>query len=279
VGKVSGDQGGVAWGGPQGALEEPGRHAGVTPRRGGRRAEGLDGPTPCGKAGPGCGGTESALDPGATPGGGREGTWGWIPPGGGKEPERGTGSCPGGASQRAGIGGQGDGPVCGALAAGALDLEALAIAVGTLQGAGGRESEAQTRDGGEGDRVGPGSGRHEEPPDLLHPEDSGETVGGGRAEAGAGVPVAREDVRREDADAARAEAHGRWGEAVDVLPRQEGRLQGLCREAVGGWMGERRQPAYGTDIGLLGPLSLPTQVQCRKHLLTEWSHAMSPCFS
>ena len=38
-----------------------------------------------------------------------------------------------------------------------------------------------------------------------------------RAHARQGVPVALEDVRREEADAAGAEAHGGWGEAVDVL--------------------------------------------------------------
>jgi hypothetical protein len=62
-----------------------------------------------------------------------------------------------------------------------MDLEALAIDVGTLKGESCLESESQARDGGAGDLVVPGRGGREEPPDLLHTADGWETVCGVRA--------------------------------------------------------------------------------------------------
>jgi len=58
-----------------------------------------------------------------------------------------------------------------------LALEARALKVGDLQEAGCMEPEAHARDGGAGDLMMEGSGRWQEPPDFLHPEDGGETVG------------------------------------------------------------------------------------------------------
>jgi hypothetical protein len=57
-----------------------------------------------------------------------------------------------------------------------MDLEALAIDVRDLEGEGFMEAEAQAVDGGEGDLVVQRGGRLQEPPDLLHTEDGGETV-------------------------------------------------------------------------------------------------------
>jgi hypothetical protein len=58
-------------------------------------------------------------------------------------------------------------------------------------------------------------------------------VGGVRAQEREGMPVALEDVLREEAHTAGAETHGRGGEAVNILPVSEGALQLLCRDAVG----------------------------------------------
>ena len=81
-----------------------------------------------------------------------------IPPGSGKEPRRMTMGFPGGAEQRAGLGGPGAVAVFGALAAVDMDLEARTIHVGDLQAEGCMEPEAQARDGGAGDLVVPGGG-------------------------------------------------------------------------------------------------------------------------
>ena len=78
-----------------------------------------------------------------------------------------------------------------------------------------------------------GGGGREEPPDLLNTEDGWETVCGVRANEREGVPVALEDVLREEADATVADAHGSWGEAVDIFPVQEGVLKLLFGEQVG----------------------------------------------
>ena len=83
------------------------------------------------------------------------------------------------------------------------------------------EPQSSAVDGGAGDLVVQGGGAREEPPDLLHTEDGGETVGGVRANEREGVPVALEDVLGEKAHATGAEAHGRGGEAVDVCAVQE----------------------------------------------------------
>ena len=123
--------------------------------------------------------------------------------------------------------------VFGALAAVDMDLAALAIDVGDLRGEGFMEPEAHARDGGAGDLVVQGCGGRKEPPDLLHTEDGGETVGSVRAPERQRVPVALENVLREEAHTAGAETHGRWSEAIDVCAVEEVSLEFLFRDAVG----------------------------------------------
>ena len=90
------------------------------------------------------------------------------------------------------------------------------------------------------------------------------------------MPVACEDVLREEADTAGADTHGRWDEAVDVFPVQEVVLKLLFRDAVGGCVVELSQQPDFTDIGLLGTLSLATELKRSDHVLTQWGHEMSP---
>jgi hypothetical protein len=113
-----------------------------------------------------------------------------------------------------------------------------------------------------------GGGGREESLDLLSTADSGEPVGGVRAEEREGVPVALPDVRREETDTTLAEAHGRGGEAVDVFPVQEGVLQFLFRNAVGGCVIALCEQADFPDIRFLRPFALVTEVERCKHLLT-----------
>jgi len=109
-----------------------------------------------------------------------------------------------------------------------MDLEARAINVRDLQGEGFLEPESQARDGGEGDVVVEGGGGREEPPNLLHTQHGGETVGGGRAHEREGVPVALEDVLGEEANTTGTDAHGRGGQAIDVFAVEERALQFPC---------------------------------------------------
>jgi hypothetical protein len=111
-----------------------------------------------------------------------------------------------------------------------MDLEALTIDVGDLQGESVMEPESHAIHGGAGDVVVQGCGGREEPPDLLHTADSRETVGGVSTHEREGMPGALEDVLREEAETTGAETHGRWGKAVDVFPVQEGVLQLLFGE-------------------------------------------------
>src|SRR5881628_3342644 len=185
---------------PQVALDETRIDAGFKQMGGVRMSEGMDGDTCFDDTGSLSGGTEGPLDTGATHGGGRCRTLGVIPPGGGKEPGGVTMGFPVGAEQRESRGGQGDVAVFGALAAVDMDLEALAIDVRDLQGEGFMEPEAQAVDGGEVDLVVEGGSGRKEPPDLLHTEDSGETVCSLRAQERQRVPVALEDVLIEEAN-------------------------------------------------------------------------------
>jgi len=114
-----------------------------------------------------------------------------------------------------------------------MDLESLPVNIGDLKVKGFMESESQAIDGGEVDLVVQGCRGGEEPPDLLHTEDGGETVRGLSPKECEGVPVALEDVLIEEADATVADTHGRWGEAIDVFAVEKVVLQFLFRDAVG----------------------------------------------
>jgi len=124
-----------------------------------------------------------------------------------------------------------------------------------------------------------GGGGRQEPPDLLHTEDSGETVGGVCAQERERVPIALEDVLGEEADTALADTHGRGGEAIDVFAVQEIALELLFGEQVGRFVVELSQQADFPDIRFLSPFALATEVESRKHVLTQWGHEMSPSMS
>jgi hypothetical protein len=160
-----------------------------------------------------------------------------------------------------------------------MDLEALAIDVRDLQGEGFMEPESQAVDGGEVDLVVQGSGGREESPDFLHTQDGWETVGGGRAHEREGVPIAFEDVLREEADTAVADTHGRWGEAIDVFPVQEIALKILFGEQGGRFAIELSQQADFADVGFLSAFAFATELESRNHVLTQCSHEMSPSMS
>jgi len=157
-----------------------------------------------------------------------------------------------------------------------LDLETWAIDVGDLQEEGFRESESQAIDGGEGDLVVQGGSGRQEALDLLHTEHGGETVRDLRANERQGVPIALEDVLREEAEAAIAETHGRGGEAVDGFPVQEIALQLWFGDAVGGCVGALGQQADCSDRGCWRPFAFAAAVERRDPLLTQGAHGVSP---
>jgi hypothetical protein len=114
-----------------------------------------------------------------------------------------------------------------------MDLEARALPRGDLQGEGFMEPEAQAIDGGEGDLMGQGGSRLEETSDVCNPEDRGETGGGLRAHERQRGPVTLQDVLREEADAAGADAQRSRGEVVDIVSVHEVVLTCLCSDEVG----------------------------------------------
>jgi hypothetical protein len=276
VGEVEGDHGGFELGMAQVTLDKTGLDARFEQMGGVGMAQRMDGHTGFGEPGTLCGFAEGTLDTGATHGEGRRRTVFLIAPSGGKAPGRVTMRFPVGPPPHQGLCGQGDVPVCGALATMDMDLEALPIEVRDLQIESLMEPEAQAIDGGKGDLVVQGGGRLQEPLDLLHTEDGREPMGGLRTQEDKGVPVALEDVLREKADATVADTHGRGGEAVDILPVQEVMRECLCRDAVGGLVVELSQQTDCPDIGCRRPFALAAEVESRDHLLTSWAHRISP---
>ena len=97
-----------------------------------------------------------------------------------------------------------------------------------------------------------------------------------RAHEGEGVPVALEDMLRAEAHATGAEAHGRRGKGVDVCAVQEGVLQCLCSDVVGGVVGALREQADFTDRRFLRPFACATALESRDHVLTQCGHERSP---
>ena len=236
----------------------------------------MDSDTHFGDPGPVFGFAAGPLDTGATHGGSRGGTVGVLAPGSGKEPGGVPVSFPVAAEQREGLGGQGDVAICGARAPMDMDLEARAINVRDLEEEGFMEPEAQAINGGEGGLIVEGGSGRQEALDLLHTEDGRESVGGLCTQERERGPIALEDMLREEADATGADAHGRWGQAIDVFPVQERALQLLCGAAVGGCVVELGQQADFSDLGFLRPFAFAAEVESRDHLLTQWGHEMSP---
>ena len=122
----------------------------------------------------------------------------------------------------------------------------------------------------------PGGRRLQKTSDFFYTADGGKTVCGVSPHHRQRVPVTLEDVRGEDADAAVTDAHGRGGEAIDVLAVAEGMLQLLFYNAVGGFMVELSQQADFPDIRCLGPVALATALESRKYVLTQWGPERSP---
>jgi hypothetical protein len=122
-----------------------------------------------------------------------------------------------------------------------------------------------------------GGSRLEDTSDFFNTEDGGETGGGVCAQERQRGPVAFEDVLREEAEAAVADAQRGGGEAIDIFAVQSVSLELLCRDAVGGFVGELSQEADFTDRGCLSPCALATEVESRDPVVTQWGHEISPC--
>ena len=90
------------------------------------------------------------------------------------------------------------------------------------------------------------------------------------------MPVALEDVLREAANTAGTETHGGGSETSDVFTVQEVSLEFLFRDAVGCCVIELRQQADFPDRGVLSPFAFAAEVEGRKHVLTQGTHAISP---
>ena len=258
VGAVEGEPGRCELGVPHGALAESGVPPGFEPMGSLGMPQGMESDAHVGDPGPVLRCAEGALHTGATQREGRRRTLGVLPPGGGQAPGGVPRGFPGGASESQCLGGEGNVPIFGALPSVEMALEARPVDLGTLQEEGCMEPEAPARDRGEGDVVVARGGGRQASPHFLPTEDGGEPVCRLRAQERPRVPSACADVLREEADAAGAHAHGRWG------------------EAVGGWVGALGQQADFSDRGCLRPFACAAEVESRNHVLTQGAHEISP---
>jgi hypothetical protein len=158
-----------------------------------------------------------ALDAAAAPGRGRQRPGLVIASARGQEPSGGARGFPGAAQEFQGLMRQGDSAVLGALAAGAVEHVARALALAHLQGQRCVPAQPTARDGGAGDALGQGGGGGEETVHRCQAEESRESVGGRGAHEVAGLPVAPKDVVGEASDGAVADAQGAWSESVTIL--------------------------------------------------------------
>jgi hypothetical protein len=173
----------------------------------------------------------------------------------------------------------GDRAVRGARAAVDRDHQALTVEGGNLRGEACGEPEAPAGDGGKGALGGQGGGGLAQTTDCFHTEDGWQAVCSVRPHARQGMPVAMEDVLREEADATGAEAHGGGGEAIDIFAMQAGGLQCFFGDAVGRCPVALRPQTSLTDRGLLGAFALATAWESGNPLLAQWCQAMSPLVS
>lgn len=202
-----------------------------------------------------------------------------IPSSGGNKPG-GMAVCgPVVSSERSSIWREGDGAVLGPRAPMHVDHEALAVDVSNVEKEAFVQSESQARDGGKGHTVGHGGGHAEHATHCLHTEESWEPVCGWSSHEVEELPSAFQNVEGEEADAARAEAHGGWREVIDVWARQHGVLERGCGEEVGCCAIELRQQAHLADIRLLRAFTLATALKSGDHVLAQWGHEISPCMS
>jgi hypothetical protein len=174
---------------------------------------------------------------------------------------------------------QGDRAVLGALAAVDVDHVARALDIAHLKGPRFLEAQPTAVDGGEGDAIGQGSGGMEETVHFFQAEESWEAVCRLGSHELEGLPVAPKDMVGEEADATGADAHGSWGEAIDVCAVQAGGLELLFRDHVRRFAIELGQQTDLTDRGFLSPLALATELKRGNHLLTQGGHEISPFLS
>ena len=249
-------------------------------QRGGRgMAERRDADVSCEDASPLCRCAESALDAAAAHGRERGGQVSVISPASGQEPGGVARGLPGEAHELQGVMRQGDSAVLGARAAVDVDHVARALDITHLTVQSFVPAQPTAGDGGAGDAIVQGGGGMEETAHLFQAEESRESVcrlGSNEVE---GLPVAPKDVVGEEAEATRADAHGRWGEAIDVFSVQAGGLEILFGDDVRRCARELSQQTDLTDRGCLSTFALATELKRGHHVLTQGGHELSPFLS
>jgi len=159
------------------------------------------------------------------------------------------------AQQMEGRLGQRDVAVLGALTAVDMDHHALAVDIGDFEMPRFVKAQATGVHGGEKDVVGEVFDLGQKASDLFDAQDSGQAVFVLGTQDGENVPVARQDIDVEKANAAVADAHGLGRPVIDVFTLEEVLLEFLFRNPIGCFGIELRKHAHRASVGLLGSFS------------------------
>jgi hypothetical protein len=193
---------------------------GVEPRRGIAVAEGMHADSALHEASAVVGCAEGPVDAAAMHGGGGGGHGRLRTSSGGQKPGRRVVCCPGVSYEGEGIWRAGDVAVRGPLAPMHVDHASWAVDGSNVAQESCVPSASQALDGGKGPTVVPGCGQAEQATHVLPTEESWEPVCGLRSHEVEALPIARQNVEGEEAEAARADAHGGGREVIDVCAMQ-----------------------------------------------------------
>jgi hypothetical protein len=150
-----------------------------------------------------------------------------------------------------------------------MDHHPRAIDVADLEVQSFGEPQSQRVDGVE---VGAVMGRADggdELSDLVDGEDVGEPLLPGDAEAFEGRPITGNGVRIEELDSAVCDAEGRGGEVAVVLEVEEIVAELGFGEAIGWGAEVVGELSDGAEVGVLGAVAEPGELEVVEHALTE----------
>jgi hypothetical protein len=131
------------------------------------------------------------------------------------------------------------------------------------------EAESQGVDSLEVDAVVWRTDGGDELTDLVDGEDVGESLLAGGAESLEGGPVARTGVRIEEFDTTIGDAEGSGGEVAVVLEVEEVVAELGFGEAIGGGVEVVGELSDGAEVGVLGAIAEPGELEVLAHALTE----------
>jgi hypothetical protein len=165
------------------------------------------------------------------------------------------------AEQQEGRLGERDVAILGALSTMDMDHHAGGIDIGDFEVEAFVEPQAAGIDGGQIGVILEGMDLGKNTSDFLTAENGRKASFGLGSEDSEDVPVSLEDVFKEEANAAIADAHGIGRPVIDVLSPEEIVLEFLLGDQIGIFAIELSEHSNGAGVGLLSPLPLAVELK------------------